>query len=122
MKRDMDLARRILLELEECADADGHGWIDIELEGESRESIVYHIRLLYEAGIIEASDCSDMDGADWRAKRLTWEGHEFLDEARNQFVWDKVLSDVKEKGLANVSLDIMKRMLNSELKRRLNIQ
>jgi hypothetical protein len=30
--------------------------------------------------------------------RLTWEGHEFLDAARDEKRWKKAMSTVKEKG------------------------
>jgi hypothetical protein len=33
MKRDMDLARQILLEIESCEECIGHGWLELNIEG-----------------------------------------------------------------------------------------
>jgi Hypothetical protein (DUF2513) len=58
MHRDMDLARTILLDLEKRPYA--HGWQDIEIEGHSADEISYHVRLLEQAGFIEAIDFSTL--------------------------------------------------------------
>jgi hypothetical protein len=97
MKRDMDLARRILLDIEECPDADGQGWLQVKIEGHSEQVISYHVMLLHEAGLIDARDLSDSDGADWRPTCLTWDGHEFLDASREPGRWQKAKKVVMEK-------------------------
>lgn len=52
MKRDMDLIRAILIEVEKLPfDA---GFHDISVSGYSEEEIAYHVRLAHEAGLIEA--------------------------------------------------------------------
>ena len=61
MKRDMDLARQILLKIEEYPDPTG--WVDIIIEGYSDQEISYHIKLLYQAKLIEAYDGSDPVGS-----------------------------------------------------------
>lgn len=94
MKRDMDLIRTILLELEEADPT--QGWYEITIPGRSEVEIAYHVRLMDEAGLIDAQDLSSNSGLVWKAKRLTYDGHEFLDAARNDTLWnkakDKVLS------------------------------
>ena len=87
MRRDMDLVRQILLKME--AMPTSGGWHDIHIEGHSEEEIVYHVQLMHEAGLIEAIDLSSHDGIAWRPKRITYVGHEFLDAARNDGVWNK---------------------------------
>jgi hypothetical protein len=94
MKRDMDLIRQILFKMEELPMTGG--WYDIEIDGHSRDEIIYHVRLMDEAGLIEAQDLTTLTSIDWRPKRITYAGHEFLDAARSDTVWntakDKLLS------------------------------
>ena len=87
MKRDMDLVRAVLTEVERLP-YDG-GFHDISVRGYSEEEITYHVMLADEAGLIEAHDLSSMDGVCWKPKRLTYQGHEFLDSARSDTVWNK---------------------------------
>ena len=87
MKRDMDLVREILLNVE-ALPFDG-GFHDITIDGHTNEEITYHVMLLDEAGFIEAQDLTTMDGICWKPKRLTYAGHEFLDAARSDTVWQK---------------------------------
>jgi hypothetical protein len=104
MKRDMDLARRVLLELE-SAPFDGRD-VKIDLEGVAHNTLQYHLLLLSEAGLIEAIDASSNDGPEYFPIRLTWSGHEFLDAARNDSFWVKAKSLIATKA-GGVSFDIM---------------
>lgn len=107
MKRDMDLAREILLALEEMpADEE----VELNLEGYSQEEISYHVRLLSEAGLIEAEDRSGYGGDDWQPERLTWAGHDFLEASRDQGRWEKATKLVKEK-VGGITLDALKAIL-----------
>ena len=98
MQRDMDLIRQILLKMEEYPDPDGPP--DIELENYSHEEIHHHIRLLAEAGFIFAENASGFGSIDMMPERITWEGYEFLDAARNENIWSEFKETLKEKGLA----------------------
>ena len=88
MKRDMDLIRKILFEVEK-APYSGPDWIDLEIEGHSRGEISYQVLLLWEAGLIEGVDASGR-GSDYRPIRLTWDGHEFLEAVKDDTRWAKV--------------------------------
>src|SRR4051794_19325385 len=102
MKRDMDLARQILLALEENPESTGQQGVDVAIEGRSPVEISYHVMLLDEADLLEAMDASDSEGLDWMPLRLTWQGHEFLDAAKEEGIWQKAKAIVKQKtgGLA----------------------
>ncbi len=90
MKRDMELVREVLLKVEEILfDGASH---DICVDGRSRHEIAYHVMLLHEAGFIEAMDL----GVGWKPVRLTYRGHEFLDAARNDGIWEKAKTAVVE--------------------------
>jgi hypothetical protein len=98
MKRDMDLARKILFAIESCDDPLGPQ-SSLEVEGYADMVIAYHVKLLAQAGLIEADDVSEMgeDGFRWWAGSLTWEGHEFLEAARDDTRWNKTKRLVSDK-------------------------
>ena len=93
----MDLIRKILLKMEEYPGPDGPP--DIELENYSHEEIHHHLRLLAEAGFIIAENVSGLGSIDQMPERITWEGYEFLDAARNENIWSEFKGALKEKGL-----------------------
>lgn len=106
MKRDMDLAREILR------------WIEqqeipklpiLKIDGYSDEVISYHVMLLHEAGLIEAMNASARV-QEWRPKRLTWNGHEFLDASRNDTLWNKA-KELTLSATGGVSFDVLKTLL-----------
>jgi len=62
-----------------------------------------------EAGLIKATSTTSFCSASPTAvaSRITWEGHEFLANARNETVWSKVKSIVLAKG-GSVSFEVLK--------------
>lgn len=97
MKMDKDLVREILITIEDSAD-DPRGWITLELEGYSANHVSYHVQLLDEAGYIEAQNLSSLgkDGYEWQPKRLTFQGHEFLDTIRDNELWRRTKDTAKD--------------------------
>jgi hypothetical protein len=95
MQRDMDLARRILQEIEK-APFDG-GTVELNLPDLASETLQYHLLLLSEAGLIHALDASSMAGPAFLPTRLTWQGHEFLDASRSESLWNRAKSIVLTK-------------------------
>jgi hypothetical protein len=71
--------------------------ITLEMEGHSSEEISYHVLLLAEANLIEA-EVSARETAEYKPKRLTWEGHEFLEAIRQETRWKKVKDVMEEVG------------------------
>ena len=92
MRLDHDLARALLQRISELP-FDG-GFHAVQVEGHSEEKINYHIMLLHEAGLIEATDVSSFDGVCWRPKYLTYACNEFLAAAESDTVWNKAKSIV----------------------------
>jgi hypothetical protein len=86
MKRDMDLVREILRQLEDHPDPNRS--VEIEVEGRSEPEINYHLYLLNQAGLIQAENVSDTSEFAYLPLRLTWQGHEFLDAARDDTRWN----------------------------------
>jgi hypothetical protein len=119
MQRDMDFVREILLILE--ARSAGSATIP-EVEGRSADEVGYHLRLLWKGGFIEAIDATSISD---RAPRivptsLTWQGHEFLDLARNDTNWHKAKSRILDQGQA-LTLEAMKTVLPVILKQSLGL-
>jgi len=85
----MELVRHILLEVE-AADPSKGGWVKVTLGEYPRDVVGAHIGLLGQAGLLEVDDVRSHDDPNgWMPKRLTWQGHEFLDAIRNDDVWKK---------------------------------
>lgn len=89
MKRDMDLCRQILLQIE--ASESGEPIVALQT-GASGNDVLEHLQLLQDAGLIEAR--VDRHSRDYSIQRLTWEGHEFLQAARDDGVWAKAREQV----------------------------
>ena len=100
---DKDLVREILLAVEKS----NHlpiGWMDLDVPGRSKLEVSYHVRLLDEAGFIEAQDLSiaSEDGFDWRPKRLTFRGHDFLETVRDNKIWGLTKDAAHRGGTATI--------------------
>ncbi len=104
----MDLARQIMLELEEAPSF--RVWVKIAPIGWSEQEVNYHIMLLAKAGLIEADDVSETESTEWVAKNLTMQGHDFLDAAKNETIWQTAKKLVQEKGGA-LTFDVAKAVL-----------
>ena len=120
MKRNMDLARRILFSIEESEHSPLE-LIDLNYpEHYSSEEVAYHVMILAEGGLIEAQDLSTMDGFDCKPKRLTWHGHEFLDAARSDTLWEQAKAKMREH-TSVFSADLLKAVLQDLGKQALGI-
>ena len=114
MKRDMDLARRILEGIE-ASPFDG-GEAELNFPDVAADAIQYHLLLLTEAGLIETIDVSSMSGARFIPTRLTWTGHEFLEAARNETLWQRAKSTVQSK-TGGLAFDVLLAVLKDQAKR-----
>jgi hypothetical protein len=119
MKRDMDLIREILLRIESEGTDDKR--LFLKIEGRSEDEISYHVKILAEAGLIRALDISKgVLGSMWWPISLTWSGHDFLDDARDDTTWNKTKSLVGEK-VASASFEVLKAVLSSVAKSALGL-
>lgn len=105
MKRDWDLIRKILIEVEGLGDT--RSAVE-QIDGTDYEAVSYHIHLMIDAGLVEGQCTQGMDGPlRCYASALTWEGHEFLDKIRSATFWNKIKSMVREKSLP-MTFDVIK--------------
>ena len=108
MQRDMDLIREILLCIEAHASPDK--WLEISIEGRSEEEISYHVKLLTQAGLVEARDVSTIGEFSWKPTSLTWEGHEFIEAARDEAMWERAKRLMIDRG-GGLSFEVLKAVL-----------
>ncbi len=115
MKRDMELIRALLLDLEEDEESDLSHW--------SEEQLLYHMVLLIEAELVHGSYTDGENGIPVSAcaLRLSWSGHEFLDSARDTTVWAKAKTKLGKTG-TSVSLSVLTSLLTKLAKEQLGIQ
>lgn len=103
MKRDLDLVRDILLAVE--ADP-REGLVFLNLEKYSKRDVSNHVLLLTEAGYLESTV---MEG-EFIPTHMTWQGHEFLEAARNDTIWERAKEQIKKEGLG-MALPILLNLL-----------
>ena len=109
MKRDMDLIRALLLKVEEAPY--GALWSG-EMPGYTHQQVLYHVELANDAGLIEAS-LLNPDG--FLVRRLTYAGHEFLDAARSDKIWNKAKETVMNNA-GTLTLEALKTALSVLMK------
>ena|SRR6478672_5051655 len=119
MKRDMDLIRDILLKVEADPTLNGSRFETFEdsaFEGHPNQEVAYHIDLLFEAGFVEGFGSMDPMPA---ISRLTWLGHEFLNDVRDPGIWGKVKEQAK--AVPSISLAFAWEIAKAEIKKKLHL-
>ena len=107
MKRNLDLVRDLLLQIEKRTKPAS---IDLDPpEGSSPEEVEYHIEILKGSNLINFShQAKGVNGSIFTNLSLTWEGHEFLDSIRSNAVWRVVQERIKH--LGGTALEIVKEL------------
>ena len=96
MKRDMELIRKILLEIEK--DDKGIGFYQItSMNGYSYDELYLHLCLMDDAGFFNKVQ-KDLSGG-FMYDRLTNRGYDFLETIRNDEVWEETKKEVEKKKL-----------------------
>lgn len=86
MKRDWDLIRDLLLQIEDLEP--GHYYCPRPTEEHSLESVSYHLHLLEQARLLECKEQHRWNGEPSRvASCLTLQGHDLLDSIRDEDAW-----------------------------------
>ena len=98
MKRDMELVRKILLATEAHDNPNVTFRIENVLTEEAEDQLMYHAKILVEAGMLNARVSSSAGSLYVTINGLTWQGHEFLDAIRDETVWNQTKEVVKGKG------------------------
>nr|DAR17896.1 MAG TPA: YjcQ protein [Caudoviricetes sp.] len=124
MKRDLDLIRDILLDIE-SAPSDSISIYDLaKNHNVSPDLVFYQIQLLKEAQFLKVRylmkvltpDSKKYD--DIRISRLTLQGHDYLDTVRNNEIWSKTKASIVKLGTSvafSTITRIASRLLESSL-------
>ncbi len=109
MKRDIDLVRSILLELESSDYRRDSS--TIRIAGYTADAITEHMHLLMESGLVEGIQAYSIEHkVKWIDLRLTWSGHDFLDAARSEVVWAETLTAVRSR-IGSIPFEALKKLL-----------
>ncbi|EOI8060642.1 DUF2513 domain-containing protein, partial [Vibrio parahaemolyticus] len=117
MKRDMELIRKLLLTIEENPR-------QLEVEGYDKNQVKYHALLLIEAGFLDGNVSDTLANTSVvpsfvSVNRLTWDGHEFLDNIRKEEVWNTIKTEFKDASISTV-FSIGKQLTENYAKKKLS--
>jgi hypothetical protein len=123
LTRDMDFIRELLLRVERNPEMDGKTAFFFEsaeqmgISGYSTEETAYHLGLLIGERFIDGSIDSGYDIPAIRS--LTWSGHEFLDNIKNDDVWTATKKRIAD--LPGVAISVVAAIATAEIKRKLGL-
>ncbi len=104
MKRDMELIRKILLAIEK---AERYPEVIAKIPGYEERVVGHHQYLLLDAGLVYGEPLEPADDVPMAFPFcLTWKGHEFLDAARNETIWNAAMQKAKSAG-ASLSFAVL---------------
>jgi len=106
MKRDWDLIRDLLLDIEANLDPLKRSYKP-KIEGRSDGEIYGHLVLLEDGGFITGRNTAASFHSEFMVHSITYNGFDFLDTVRDNSQWKKIKEYVKSKG-APVLLDTIK--------------
>ena len=108
VKRDMELIRKILLEVEGWPNAEHR---TVKLPEHEQHVVLRHVEMLCSAGLLEMFGSPRPIGTPNQfliIKDLSWEGHEFLDAVKSDTVWNNVKQSLSAANLTSVSMETIK--------------
>ena len=97
MKRDLDLVRQLMLQIEALPAAPPVQYRMSEIED---PVLLAHLEMLIEAGLVSGriSRSQGARGDVISVSGLTWQGHEWVEMVRSQSLWNEVKSAVLDGG------------------------
>lgn len=132
MKRDWDLLRWILNEVESC----GGGYptvltigvyngrhCPLKIGERNFAEVCEHMLLLGDSNLAEVRDLGQISEGPSGVviDRLTMAGHDFLEAARDETRWNKAMITVKEKGGGAVTIGVLTQVLSALMKQAFGI-
>jgi hypothetical protein len=120
MKRDIELIRKMLLEIESRDNV----FMPSD-DPADYQVIAYHLLQLQEGGLIAGIDAIERPSGEQIVQvkaqpRLTWAGHEFVDAVRNETLWKETTEKVGSE-LGTVSFAVLTQLLAQLAKQRLGM-
>lgn len=119
MKRDFDLIRRILIDVETMSPGD---ILDrCEYPGYDQTMISEHVRLLLDAELVQGGLTESYGGGgSFSVSGLTWKGHDSLDAAKDVTIWARAKETVL-KPTAAITFDVLLQWLKEQAKQKLGL-
>ena len=118
MKRDWELVRTILLTVEEADPTSLTDEDDFKDAGVDKATLVEHVKIMESAGLLEAGYVM---GGGFHVRRLTWEGHEFLEAIRAEGAMQQVREKAKVTGGA-LTFEMVKALGTAWLKSQMGLE
>lgn len=117
MKRDLDLVRQLMLQIEALPAAPPVQYRMSEIED---PVLLAHLEMLIEAGLVNGriSRSQGARGDVISVSGLTWHGHEWTEMVRSQSLWNEVKSAVLDGG-GVLTFELTKAMAAKILRARL---
>jgi hypothetical protein len=113
--RDMDLIRKLLLNLEPVDFRLGNfAIVSPEIEGYNPNQIDHHLDLMCDAGFLNGKESVKL-ATGFAFCGLTWEGYELLDSIRDDEVWRKTKGGLQSAG--GFTIDLLKDLAKGFLKK-----
>ncbi len=109
MKRDLDLMRQLLLDIENRGADCSVSVLRSNSDGQREERIRYHLRLLIDARLLKEIDRTT---AGIPCVRLTHQGHELLELVRGESVWQEALWACQNR-TGSLSLTVIQELLGN---------
>lgn len=115
MKRDLDLARKLMETFEALPGGKPITSFSGEFGSASKLDVMEHIALLCDAGLLQG-ECHP-EYKRFVIHRITWAGHDFLDAGRDEDVWQTARKRLKQAG--SWTFELVLETLKEEARRRL---
>ena len=121
MKRDVDLQRSILKFVEEQCPPQGGLDRQVEIQGYDSPTVLAHVQLLIEDGLIDGQVIEALTGPIQAViRKLTSRGHDAIAIAENDTTWHKAKMIAKERG-ASLTFNVLIEIIKLEARKRLGL-
>jgi hypothetical protein len=108
MTRDMELIRRIILEIQSWKDVTPR---KIKFDGVENDILMRHLEMLKQEGMIDAlfhhATANAVPDLVYITD-LTWSGHDFAESIKHDGVWDKIKSSFSAENMVSLPLSVIK--------------
>ena len=119
MKRDIDVIKYVLEEIEKLQGSNPIQLQFDESDSYSIDKLNYHIRILTDAGFVEGEIKGVMGGGQINLIRsITWQGHDMLDALRNDKAVEMAEREAEKQGskLSDLPIDVAKALVIASAK------
>jgi hypothetical protein len=119
MKRDFDLIRRIMIDVQNTPA--GSICENIAYPEYDQATVYEHEKLLIDEGFVDGQVVEEFGGIGAAViTGLTWKGHDFLDAAKDDTIWNKVKQTVLT-STVSITFSLLLELLKAEARKKLGL-